>query len=212
MKKMQMKTVVLMILGVICIGISVGLLKLSSFGTDPFACMNTGVSAHLPISFGTYQLIVNIVLLVFMILFYRQGLGLGTVVNMVGVGYVTDFTIWIMSKLGITIEYLEPMWIWRIVCLLAGLVVLCFGIALYMGCNLGIAPYDALGIIVEQSTKERVKFKWARVITDIICVTIGISFGGPLGIATVITAFFTGPLVSLFADHLVARWIPESRS
>ena len=50
------------VIGVVLIGFCVFLLKLSGFGTDPFSSMNMAVSEYLSISFGIWQLGVNIVL------------------------------------------------------------------------------------------------------------------------------------------------------
>ena len=35
-----------------------------------------------------------------------------------------------------------------------------------------------------------------RIMTDVVCVFIGFTTGGPLGIATIILMFGTGPLIS----------------
>lgn len=47
--------IIMMLLGNLLLGIAVAILRMSRFGTDPFTCMNLGVSGFLNISFGTYQ-------------------------------------------------------------------------------------------------------------------------------------------------------------
>ena len=42
------------------LGLGIAMLRLSGFGTDPFTCMNLGVSSHLPVSFAVYQMIFNV--------------------------------------------------------------------------------------------------------------------------------------------------------
>ena len=97
-KMLTPSRVIWMIIGVFLIGFSVSLSRLSGLGTDPFSCMNLGVSAVLRnvtgnefFSYGNYQVIVNVVLLIPMIIWMRKGLGLGTVINMIFVGYAADF-------------------------------------------------------------------------------------------------------------------------
>lgn len=194
-----------MCLGNVLLGFGVALLRLSGFGTDPFCSMNIGVSSHLPISYGTYQLLVNLVLFIFVLIFYRKSFGIGAFVNMVGIGYIVDFCIWLFGKAGITIQGMESYLPVRILLMPVGIAVVSFGIAFYMDCDMGIAPYDALSPIIEERTHGRVKYKWARVTTDIICMAIGYFSGGPVGIATIIVAFFTGPVVSFFRASVVAR-------
>ncbi len=205
LKRLNWKICLYMFLGNFFIGFSVCLLRLAGFGTDPFSCMNIGVSNHLPISYGTYQLLFNLVLFIPMICWFRKGLGLGTLINMAGLGYIADFCIWLFGIAGITIQGLEAMVPVRILLLCLGVLSICFGVALYMECDLGIAPYDALGQIIEQLTHGKVKFKWARILTDVISVLIGFIAGNIVGIATIVTAFFTGPLVTWFKEHIVCK-------
>lgn len=196
----------LMCIGVALIGISIGMLRVSGFGADPFSCMNLGISSHLPVSYGTFQLILNIILLVLVICFHRKGIGLGTIVNMVCVAYIADFTVWLMQCVNLTAESIAPALWFRILLLISGFCVLCLGVALYMECSLGVAPYDALGPIIEEYSKGKIKFKWARVITDLFCFIVGYVSGAVVGAATVVTAFFTGPIVGFFREKLVKKW------
>ena len=60
----EMKRFMYMVLAIIIISLGVSFMRLSNLGTDPFNCMNLGVSSHLPISYGTYQMLFNIVLFI----------------------------------------------------------------------------------------------------------------------------------------------------
>ena len=83
--------IIMMLLGNLLMGIAVAILRMSRFGTDPFTCMNLGVSGFLNISFGTYQLLVNIIFFIFVLWKGRSCIGAGTIVNMAGIGYIADF-------------------------------------------------------------------------------------------------------------------------
>lgn len=209
LQRLTPKKVFWVIFGVFLIAFSVSLMRLSNFGTDPFTCMNLGVSGFFNFPFGTYQLIVNIVLLIPMLLFYRNGLGLGTIVNMVGVGYICDFCMLIWKKLGFTPENLSDNLMARSILLVIAITLLCIGVAFYMECDLGVAPYDALAPTIELKTNGKLKFAIMRVITDIICVIVGFVSGSVVGISTVITAFCTGPFVAFFREHLAKKIINE---
>ncbi len=213
--KMTFAKFIWVFLGTFLIGLSVSMCRLSGFGTDPFSCMNLGVSGALRhnglefMSYANYQLIVNILLLIPMIIWYRKGLGIGTVVNMVGVGYCAEISIFLWGRLGITIDGMSEHLLFRILFMSGAVLVLTLGVALYMQCDLGIAPYDAVGQIVELNTGGKVKFAPARVAADIICVLIGFSTGSVVGVATVVTAFFTGPFVTFFRNHVAAKVIKD---
>lgn len=208
--KSNIRRFVLMLAGIFVLGFGISLLRLSGFGTDPFSCMNIGISGHLPISYGTYQLIVNIVLFIPVIILYPKSFGIGAFVNMIGVAYIADFCMWVFGLFKITVESCDGRIVARIVLLLLGLVFLCLGVALYMECDLGVAPYDMLSQVIEDASKGRIKFKWARVGTDIICITAGLVSGGTVGIATIVTGFFTGPLVSWFRKNVALRLLGKA--
>ena len=196
----------MMLFGILLVGLSVSFFRLSAFGVDPFTCMNLGVSGFLHLGFGTWQLIVNIALLILVFFTMRSSIGLGTIVNMVCVGYIADFVCWLISDVG-GVDFSLPF---RVLLLAAGTVVLCAGVAIYMTANMGIAPYDAVAIILQQATHHKLAFRWARILTDVSCVTIGIIFcllSGEnlwllIGLGTIVAAFLTGPLVQFFTLHL----------
>ncbi len=198
------KRFVYMVLGVVFLGIGVTLLRFAGFGTDPFSCMVFGLSSHLPISYGTLQVMINIVLFIPVIILYPKSFGIGAFVNMMGLGYIVDLCLYTCSLCGVTVETLQGLLVARILLLLAGIVVMCFGIALYMECDLGIAPYDMIAQLIEDKSYKKITFKWGRIITDMICIAIGFVSGGTVGLATIVVGFFTGPVVSAFRQ-LVKR-------
>lgn len=195
----------MMVAGILLIGISVGLLRLAAFGVDPFSCMNMGISGFLGMSFGNWQLIANILLLIVVFFTARSFIGLGTVVNMVFVGYIADFVCWLAQDAG-----MESPLALRIALLLVGIVMTCAGAGIYMAADLGIAPYDAAAYVLLKAIKNRIAFRWARIITDFVCVGVGALFcllannelSAIVGVGTIITAFLTGPLIQFFRIHV----------
>jgi Predicted membrane protein len=85
------KRFIMMLTGILFIGVCVGSFRLSAFGVDAFTCMNLGISGFLHMSFGTWQLMMNTVILIVIFFTVRRCIGLGTIVNMVCVGYLADF-------------------------------------------------------------------------------------------------------------------------
>ena len=140
------------VIGIFMVGIAVGFFKIAEMGADPFTAMNTGISSMLSIQFGTLQLGVNALILVLVFAFKRQFIGFGTIFNMVFVGYTADFIMWILAKLQITFA----IWPSRIALLIFAALLICIGDALYISADMGMAPYDAAGYIVEMHTKQTV--------------------------------------------------------
>ena len=68
--------------------------------------------------------------------------------------------------------------------------------------DLGIAPYDAMPLVIQKLSHNKIPFAFARIMADVSCVVIGFSFGAIVGVATLITAICIGPLVQYFRKHL----------
>lgn len=196
----------MMLIGILFIGICVGSFRLSEFGVDAFTCMNLGISGFLHMQFGTWQLIMNACILIVIFFTARHCIGAGTIVNMTCVGYMADFICWLFQDV-IKLDMSLPL---RIFALIAGMFFAGMGVALYMAADMGIAPYDAVGVIIEKVTKGRFTYDKARVISDITVVIVGVVFclmsGGNLwliiGIGTICNALFNGPLIQFFKIHV----------
>ena len=125
----------------------------------------------------------------------RHYIGIATIFNLFGAGFVGQVT---MDVLALIFQN-EPLWT-RIVLLLFGLVLLCFGASLYFTADLGVSAYDAMALILSKNTP--VTFRVYRISTDVICVIVGFIFKATVGIGTVLTAFFMGPVIQWFIDHV----------
>ena len=201
------KRVVMSLLGVIICAVSVGIFKIAALGVDPFQSFMAGLDSMVPISFGTLYMITNAVLLLFALIFDRHYIGIATFINLFLLGYITQFTYEFLQTL-----IVDPSMVVRIICLIVGVIVICFGSALYMTADLGVSTYDAISLIICNTWKKG-KFQYVRVISDLVCVILGVSLflmaGGTAGqiptiagVGTIITAFFMGPLIELFNVHI----------
>lgn len=209
MKSVQrtfVKRGVMMLVGILFISICVGCYRLSGFGVDAFTCMNLGISGFIRMSFGTWQLIMNAAILVLVFFTVRKCIGAGTIVNMVCVGYGADLICWIVEDV-LKVDMVLPF---RIAAVIIGCVFAGLGVAFYMTAEMGIAPYDSVALIIEKVTKKKIRFQYARVLSDVTCVLVGVLFcmaaGNDLwmivGIGTVINAFLNGPLIQFFKVHI----------
>lgn len=203
-KKPFAKRLTLMLVGVLLMGICVSFLRRVHFGTDPFSAMNYGLEKHIPISFGTLELITNGLMLVIVLFFNIKRLGFGTVGNMVIIGYMADFTDFIMERffgLG-EITYLPA----RIGIMLVMVVIFVFSCALYMNAGLGASAYDALPyIITDELSKvlnKKVSFTVVRVVFDAFFTGIAFLLGGEAGIITILMVISLGPVITFVAKLL----------
>jgi Predicted membrane protein len=194
------KRIIMAFVGVCLSGFSVGLFKMSLFGTDPFQCFVNGLSNMIPISFGTLYTIINLAMLILIFFLSRHYIGIATFINIFGTGYIVQYTTLFLGK------YLsDANLLIRIVLLAVGIIIMCFASSLYYTADLGVSTYDAIALIL--ADKKIAKFKYCRIGTDLICVLIGVALHAVVGIGTVVTAFFMGPLIEFFNIHFARPFL-----
>ena len=190
------KSFFMMIAAVILMGMCVSMLVLSDMGTDPYSAMNYGISAKLGLSFGNYQLISNLVLLVLVIIFERNLIGTGTLGNMILVGYSADFFSWIWKDICHVPTQLSM--VQRVAFLIPGLIIFVIAAAVYMQSGHGTAPYDAVSFLISDKIKKHTGkslFRVVRIVYDLVATCIGFVAGGEVGIMTVCMVVLMGPTV-----------------
>ena len=198
----MVKRILMSIFGVLICGIAVGFFKRAMFGVDPFQSLMAGLDTVIPISFGTLYVIVNVIMLLL----------LATFINLFLIGYVAEFS----QK---TLENFFPDLglVGRAICLIIGILIICVASSFYMTADIGVSTYDAVALIISNTWKKG-KFKYVRIITDVICVILGVGLyflsgatidgiGAVIGAGTIITAFFMGPLVDFFANKLAKPFL-----
>ena len=185
-------------------------------GIDPFTSMTTGISGLLNIPLGVFQGSINAVLFLVLILLSRSNLkylNIGAIINMFLLGFFVQFFNNVYCQLfnvssPDVIPFSLPM---KFVVLAIGILFVTLGCSLYITSDLGTGCYDALSIYMADVMSP--SYSVCRIMTDVICVLI-VLFGllmftdAPLGIATIILMFGTGPLISTW-NKLVSKPIVE---
>lgn len=201
--------------GVILTAISVGAFKFAAFGVDPFQSFMSGIDTVIPVDFGTLYVVVNAALLLFAVCFDRRYMGIATFMNLFLLGYVVD---WSQSILYILFP--TPDFLTRIISFLFGFVFLCFGSSLYMTADMGVSTYDAIALICANNWKLG-KFKTIRIISDFICIALGLTMfvwgnraihgiSAIVGFGTIVTAFCMGPLIDWFNQNISGPLLKNS--
>ena len=213
----MVKRILMSVFGVALCGVSVGMFKFAALGVDPFQSLMSGLDAVIPIRFGTLYVIVNAVLLLFALIFDRRKIGIATFINLFLLGYIVEFSQGLCEKLMPD----APIWL-RVVILLIAIVILCLSSALYFTADLGVSTYDAVALVWSQK-QSKIKFAYCRVICDFICVATGVGLlllsgqsiteiFGSVGIGTIITAFFMGPLITFFIVRVAQPLLGNQKS
>jgi len=194
-KKKLVYRIIFAIIGISILAIGVSFMRYAVFGVDPVSCFNIGIAKQLGISFGTWQLIFCFILLIGVFIFDRSKIGFGTVYIMIAAGYTSDLFLWLFQN----IDFPENLsFEIRIIAFTLGLVFYYLGAAVYIETNMGLAPYDAVGIIISEKIKRPNWFRWIRIGTDALCVIGGLITQSDAGIGTLLAVLLGGPLIAFF--------------
>jgi uncharacterized membrane protein YczE len=168
--------------GVVLYGATAGMLVLAGLGLDPWDVLHQGLSRTFGLGIGTWAIIVSFVVFAGW-LGLRQRLGVGTLVNAVGVGVVIDLTVALIHP---------PHQLWARVALLIGAVIgNGFATGLYIGAGLGPGARDGLTTgIAGRGHSIRV----VRTTIEAMVLIIGFLLGGTIGVGTFVYALAIGPI------------------
>ncbi|MBQ2862706.1 MAG: hypothetical protein IJE84_00855 [Clostridia bacterium] len=201
-KKRLRVRILLSAVGVFTMGFGMSVIEKLGFGTDPYTCLNNGLSLHTGISLGTWGLIVSGVIAVFVLIFGAEKIGLGTLFNMVGFGYSIDLFRLIWRSAGLeSIALSTPI---RLLLVIIMLFIFILAVSLYLAADLGCAPYDAAPEIICERSK--LSCRTVRTLWDISAVIIGALLGSEVGLTTLVCAFGVGSAAS-FVKAKLSIWL-----
>ncbi|MBQ8733233.1 MAG: hypothetical protein IJY76_01895, partial [Anaerotignum sp.] len=152
------------------------------------------------------------ILLLFALIFDRHYIGIATFINLFLLGYVVDF-----SHQTLLAIFPDASMMVRIPSFIFGFIALCFGCSVYITADLGVSTYDAIALIMANKWKIG-KFKFIRIMTDVVCVVLGVALfllgkgkipdiPAFVGVGTILTAFFMGPLIDFFNRRVSAPFL-----
>ena len=202
-----LKRLFLMLIGVIVMGICVSVLKLTNFGTDPCSATNYGLCKLTGLSFGTIQVITATIYFLIVICFDYSKLGLGTIGNMLIVGYTADFTTYFINNV-LKITAIDSFTI-RLVVMFVTVALFVVAVALYINAGLGASAYDVLpNIIYDKVTKngknKKIPYKVIRMGFDLFFTIMGFVLKGEAGVITILMMLSLGPIIE-YVSKIVGK-------
>lgn len=181
-----------LMVGLLLYGVSMGMMVRATLGLDPWDVFHSGVTARLPLSFGTVVIITGVLVLLAWIPL-KQMPGLGTVANAVVVGLATDLTLVLLHRP-------DALWL-RIVLLVGGVALNGLATALYIGAQLGPGPRD--GLMTGLARRTGWSIRVIRTALELTVLGIGFLLGGDVGLGTVLYALTIGQLVQLMLPRFI---------
>jgi uncharacterized protein len=178
------RRIALVLLGCVVLGIGVAMLLTADLGSDGYSTLVNGVAMTADISSLLANTLISLLFLLVAAV-RRVYPGLGTVIQIVVVGWTVSFLIDVLD----TPDGLP----WRVALLAAAFPVLAVGIAAYLGANTGAGPAEAAALAWDPP----VPFKWSYSLVQGGGALVGWLLGATIGVGTLAVIFLLGPLVDV---------------
>ena len=175
-------------------GITLSVLRVIDYGMDPFSFMNVSIADKIGWTLGNWQMVFNILMFIPVIVWGRKYIGLGTLFNMILIGYTVDFCTWLWGVVGLAGLFGHVTV--KIMVMLITVVLFVFSAATYMSTGFGTSPFDALPLMISEKLP-KLPFKLIRFCWDASAVVIGFAFGGKVGVVTILMVLFLGQAVEM---------------
>jgi uncharacterized membrane protein YczE len=198
MSKLYAEKLVRCITGLAFFGFGITLFLRANLGLAPWDIFHKGLSKKLDISIGLVIVGVGLLLLLLWIPL-RQRPGVGTILNALEIGFVVNLTKPLVGE--------PDQLVVRTLMVIAGVLVIALGSALYIGAGLGSGPRDGLmlGLSKRSIAGRQISIRLARTVIELTVMVAGLFLGGSIGIGTLIFMFGIGPLVQLILPRFEMR-------
>ena len=165
---------------------------LANLGSDPVTAFVQGLSKVLPFvhgDFGMAMNVFNVLCFVVILIVYRKGIGVATVLYTFTLGtFCSMMEPWIIALIGLT-----PSMVTRVILVITGTLALGVGLGSYQAAGYGAGPSDGFNQFMAKTLK--MKLKWWRMIFDAIMVVGALIMGGVIHVATLVGMFCVGPVL-----------------
>lgn len=160
-----------------------------NIGVSPWVAFSMGISYKVPLSYGDVTTIVSFVI-VGIDLLLRERIGLGTILDALIVGKMTD----VFLATGIFPEMENP--IAGAVLLVGGMFVMCIAQYLSMSAELCCGPRDSLLVALGKRMR-KVPIGYVNIGIMVTVLAVALLLKGPIGLGTVIIAFGLGVVMQI---------------
>lgn len=177
-----------LVAGLYLFGLGIAFEIRATLGLAPWDVFGQGLSNLTGLSFGLATVLASAIILLLWIPL-KQMPGLGTVFNALLIGPFVD----------LSLKFVPSAADWGIVGQIAwyvlGMAIIALGTGMYIGARLGPGPRD--GLMTGSVNKFKRPVWFVRTVIEGGATLIGIAFGGPVGLGTLLFVVGIGPMVQL---------------
>jgi uncharacterized membrane protein YczE len=168
---------------ILSLGISMTI-KGQKLGIAPWDVLHVGLYKNFGLTIGTWGIITGFIIIISTAAVLKEWPQIGTWLNMILIGLFIDLFNWLLPDITTTGA--------QLLMFAAGVIVMGYGVGIYISPNIGAGPRDSLMLVLVEKTGASVKK--IRTTLEVIVAIVGWLFGGPIGIGTVLIALFLGQI------------------
>ncbi|SDM70296.1 YczE/YyaS/YitT family protein [Sediminibacillus halophilus] len=177
--------------GLIVLSFGISLTITADLGVGAWDAVNVGLSNVTDLTVGNWVMIIGIVLIGVNALLTRERPDFFAIVTILVIGMMIDFWLLIVMEAwnldGLAIQSIT---------LVGGILVLAFGVSLYLQPKLSLNPVDGLMVAIQKRWK--LPLLAAKTITEGLALVAALLIGGPVGIGTIVILLLIGPAIQFF--------------
>lgn len=154
-------------------------------GIAPWDVLHVGLYQNFGLTIGTWGILTGFIIIIVTALFLKEWPRIGTWLNMLLIGLFIDLFNWLLPDVSSTAV--------QTIFFVLGVIVLSYGVGIYVSPNLGAGPRDSLMLLFVD------KFGWSlrvvRTAIEAIVTLFGFLLGGPVGVGTIIVVLLSGQII-----------------
>lgn len=179
--------VIVFVCGIFILALGAATLITANVGVATWDVLHIGLARISSLSVGRWVQIVGITMVLMTCVFERKRPVIGSVLNIVLVGFFLNFILSINI-----IPHFENIGA-RILLLIIGIILMGIGSGMYVASKVGAGPRDGMTLFLAR--RFSISVRLARTILEISALTIGWLIGGPVSIGTFISVPLIGPVM-----------------
>ncbi|MCM3707078.1 MULTISPECIES: YczE/YyaS/YitT family protein [Cytobacillus] len=184
--------------GYLILTLGISLIILSDLGAGAWDTVYVGLFNQFGLTIGTWSFLVTASLIFFNALLTWEKPQfksfIGTILASMGI----DFWMEIVFS-----DFTVTQFPYQIFAFFTGIILLGFGVSIYIRPQLFSGPID--GLMIATAKRLNISIKSARIINEFLALAFGLLLGGPVGLGTLIVAIFLGYAIqygTAFLNHL----------
>jgi uncharacterized protein len=186
-----LKRLIFWLIGIFIISLGASLTIKANMGAGAWDALNVGLSNITGLTVGSFVIIVGIILLFVNSWLLKSRPDYLAIFTFFIIGTLIDF--WLL----IVLADLEPTTlIWKLLILIIGLLIIGFGVAIYIQPKFPLNPID--NFMMGLSKRLGVSLPIAKTIGEVLALVLALLVKGPIGLGTIIVLVGIGPSIQLF--------------